>query len=174
MSKSMRTFIVVVILVLAGWWLRDHFSPRGQNTMEYHGREIKLSKHYASYEDYKDDPGNIAQSENARVQKLVMEAPIGGAYAGRPEMTEAVFSLRFPGFGLGAFGGLAADGGQLSGFSVEIPRADKVRVLLFHEQGGKELLVDDFVAPAPPSGVREENGSYLYSTKDTIRRPVKK
>jgi len=55
-----------------------------QSDIEYQGRNDQLTKYYLSFEDYKDDPDNIDPSRIKRVERLVMQAPIGHHF-GRPE-----------------------------------------------------------------------------------------
>jgi hypothetical protein len=169
--------VFVVLLVAAGYWLWERASPLGDDTIEYRGQKIKLSKRYNSYEAYKDDPGNIDPAENVRVQKLVMEAPVASSYANRKEMVTDAFEIKFPGYGLGSIGGQSADGTPISGVTIEIPRTEKDRVLLFRERGGRLELVDDFVSEAPIASAREEDGYYRFfdgAGKESLRRPVKK
>src|SRR5437762_13346553 len=45
-------------------------------TIQYQGQTIQLSKAYRDFDEYKNDPMNIAPAETARVQQLVTDAPI--------------------------------------------------------------------------------------------------
>ena len=49
---------------------------RRSDQIDYRGEKIKLTKAYADYAAYKNDPENIAPSETERVQRLVLGAPI--------------------------------------------------------------------------------------------------
>jgi hypothetical protein len=148
------------------------------SNVEYQGEKIRLAKYYFSYEDYKDDPDNIDPSENARVERLVTQAPIAHHFTDRKELARALVDVKFPGYGLGFAGKSAQPSGivlELS--SVEIPRAEKNRYLVFEEKNGSYTLIDDFVAPADPEimQVREEKGLFIYSTRAGQRlltRPV--
>lgn len=93
-------------------------------------------------------------------------------------MVGALFELKFPGYGLGFAGNSAQTGSEtLELSSVEIPRADKNRYLLFVERNGSYTLIDDFVAPSVPEimQVREENRVLIYGTRSgqtVLTRPV--
>lgn len=71
----------------------------GDNVIEYRGQAIKLSRSYYDYDDYKNDPDNLDPGEIARVQKLLIEAPIVRSFASRAEMIGALSQIRFPGYG---------------------------------------------------------------------------
>ncbi len=168
--------VVGALIAIALLWavVRRHLP----SDVEYQGEKIKLAKYYLSFEDYKDDPDNIDPSENARVERLVTQAPIGRHFADRKEMVTALFELKFPGYGLGFAGNSAqTDSQALELSSVEIPRAGKNRYILFEKQNGAYTLIDDFVAPSAPEimQVREGNGVLIYSTRSgqsVLTRPV--
>lgn len=145
--------------------------------IEYQGQKIKLSKSYSDYDDYKNDPENIHSSETARVQRLVMSAPIADTFINRLEAGTAIGQIAFPGYGSSGFRApRQADDGILIGFSVEVPRAGKARYFVFHEKDGLCKLIDDFIYPEAPglfhSVVRKEH-ELVFSTiegKEVLRR----
>lgn len=49
------------------------------SSSEYRGEQIKLTKFYLDYDNYKSDPKNIDPSEVARVQRRVSSAPSGAS-----------------------------------------------------------------------------------------------
>ena len=121
---------------------------RRSNEIDYRGEKIKLTKAYADYAAYKNDPENIAPSETERVQRLVLGAPIAQTFRSRLEASKAIGQIAFPGYGSGGFVEQSqADGTVLMGFSVEIPRASQNRYFVFHGRDGVYTLVDDFVHP---------------------------
>jgi len=173
LGRRFQVVIVVLIVLLAAWWFR---SRTGEDEMDYRGEKIKLSKKYSDFSDYKNDPENIHPSETARVQRLVMEAPITHSFSNRLDVFRATGKIQFPGYGAGSGEGQRADGSPLLAVVIEIPRAGKDRYIVFHERQGAYELVDDFVAAeiAPPFRIREEDGAYVYYTqgnKETFRRP---
>jgi hypothetical protein len=116
------------------------------DAIDYRGEKIRLTKAYADYADYKNDPKNIHPSETERVQALVLDAPIAKTFSSRLEASKAVGQIVFPGYGGGGFVEQSqADGTVLMGFSVEIPRAGKTRYFVFQGKDGVYTLVDDFV-----------------------------
>ncbi len=173
--KKIVPVVGALIAIFLLWTVVRRHLP---SDIEYQGEKIKLAKYYLSFEDYKDDPDNIDVSENARVERLVTQAPIGRHFADRKEMVTVLFELKFPGYGLGFAGSQAQpDGKALELASVEIPRANKDRYLIFEVRNGSYALIDDFVSPSVPQieRVTEESGVLIYSTRsgqNVLTRPV--
>ena len=76
---------------------------RGSNEIDYRGERIKLTKAYADYADYKNDPKNIDPSETERVQRMVLGALIAKTFGSRLEASKAIGQIAFPGYGSGGF-----------------------------------------------------------------------
>jgi hypothetical protein len=160
----------LVIAAAVGWLLLGWHQPEGRDDeIEYQGQHFKLTRAYASYDDYKQDPNNIDPAEDARVEQAVAGARIGRSYPTIEDVSTAVSDIQFPGYGLTSFGAAANSGGtSLEGFAVEIPRANKDRVVVFRGDKNRYTLVDDFVTPSE-SGilqVREESGKLIYYALD--------
>lgn len=147
--KSGVQFVAILIAVAAGGCIgRSDVSQTGEDEIEYRGERIKLTKLYSDYVDFKNDPDNIDPSEYPRVERLVCEAPIAPSFADRWQMIQAISGLAFPGYGHWQFGDKTqADGSVLSGFGIEVPHADKARILVFRSRGKDFDLIDDFVGP---------------------------
>jgi hypothetical protein len=168
----------MVAVIVALYAVRSFVLPRvlSPGDVEYRGERITLSRWYPDYDDYKNDPENIAPSERARVQGLVTTAPIARAFQARLDMLKALSSLRFPGYGSTQFGEtLQSDGTLLSGFSIEVPMANQERILVFRARDGHYSLVDDFVVPGDQfiGSVRAEGEQLVYSTRqgrEVLRR----
>jgi hypothetical protein len=69
------------------------------------------------------------------------------------------------------------DGSTLAGYAIEIPRANKERVLVFRGRNGRYALIDDFVAGEEPeiSKLQVLNGQLVYSDeegKQVLVRPL--
>jgi len=151
---------------------------RGSDEIDYRGEKIRLTKAYADYDTYKNDPENIDPSETERVQRLVLSAPIAKAFGSRLEASKAIGQIAFPGYGSGGFVEQSqADGSVLMGFSVEVPRASKERYFVFRGKDGVYTLVDDFVHPDTAGLLRSvtRRGSDLVFTsidgKEALVRP---
>jgi len=135
----------IIVLALLWFCFWDTGSPPS-NTIDYHGQTIQLSKPYTSYEDYEEDPNNIAPSETARVQELVKSAAVAKQFADRKQMIDGINDIRFPGYGLTASSETPqSDGTVLALSAVEIPRSGNSRFLLFQGKSGSYTLIDDFV-----------------------------
>lgn len=151
---------------------------RRSNEIDYRGEKIKLTKAYADFDDYKNDPENIDPSETERVQRLVLGARIAKTFGSRLEASKAIGQIAFPGYGSGGFGEQSqADGSVLMGFSVEVPRANKERYFVFQGKDGVYTLVDDFVYPDTAGLLRSviRRGNDLVFTsidgKEALVRP---
>ena len=169
----MRRKVVYLCLLVGVAALWSMMGPRPSSlppdVIEYRGERFKLTKAYTDYDDYKDDPNNIDPSEDARVERAVIHAKLSPEYVTRAKLLGAVFDLQFPGYGTTAFGEKPQpDGTVLAAFSVEIPRAEKERVLVFRGRGEVYTLIDDFVASAGERimQVRTEGGRLVYSGLD--------
>jgi hypothetical protein len=165
--KATFYLLILVASVVVLWLMQGPSFPG--NKIDYRGQQFKLSRPYLSYEDYKDDANNIDPTENARVEQAVTQAKIDKTYANRQDMVHAVFDLKFPGYGLSSFAEqILADGNSLAGFAVEIPRANKDRVLVFRGRNGAYTLIDDFVTAGDQGimQVREDGGRLVYCTLD--------
>ena len=166
--------IAVLVILFLGWWFWQH--RRDAETIGYRGERIKLSRAYYDWSDYKNDPNNIAAFETARVQKLVMEAPIAHSFSNRLDMFRASQEIAFPGYGSGSGEGVAADGSELVALTHEIPRAEKDRYIFFRGRNGHYDFLDDFVErEIGVFGIREEGGFYVYYLQDgreAFRRPM--
>jgi hypothetical protein len=160
-----RFFMVIgaVVGLLVVWYFVSKKIP---SHIEYRGQQIKLSRFYLDYDEYKNDPDNIDPSETLRVQRLVMEAPIGASLATKKEIVHAAFAIKFPGYGVGGLSDGRNGENSLDGFSIEIPRTDKDRYVTFRLESGKYVLIDDFVGPGMPllTRVRQENNTLVYSS----------
>jgi hypothetical protein len=168
---SMGVGVVLLMLGMVG-------CERRSNEIDYRGEKIKLTKAYADYDEYKNDPENIHPSETERVQRLVLGAPIAPTFGSRLEASRAIGQIAFPGYGSGGFVEQSqADGSVLMGFSVEIPRASKERYFVFQGRDGAYALVDEFVHPDTAgllrSVVRRGNDLVFTSSdgKEALVRP---
>jgi hypothetical protein len=175
MNKQKRSLILVAVTIFAiFWWLK---SARF-DVVHYQGQTIKLSKAYFDFDQYKNDPDNIAASETARVQTLVAAAPIAHSFADRRYIYGATSEIEFPGYGMGGFtSDPQPDGTELFGVSIEIPRANKERYIIFRGRNGNYEVADDFVYDETPlpSSIREEKGTYIVFDRDgreLFRRPA--
>lgn len=146
------------------------------DVVQYRGATIKLSKAYSDFDQYKNDPDNIDPSETSRVQTLVTSARIEHSYANLEDLFKATGGIRFPGYGSGVIPGQRTDGPKLFAVLIEIPRADRDRILIVRENNGRYELMDDSVeGPDLPSSIHEEKGSFVFldrQGRELFRRPT--
>src|SRR5690242_19277045 len=94
---------ILTITVIAAFNLVRHLGG-GSGTLDYGGQSFKTAKRYRSYEDYKDDPNNLDTNELIRIEKLMSEASLPSSFNSRKDFINAMFKLKFPGYGLGGIG----------------------------------------------------------------------
>ncbi len=171
----MKRALIVIGAVIALLVIWNFVSTLIPSYIDYRGEKIKLTRYYLDYDEYKNDPDNIDPSETARVQRLVREAPVNRSYASRPEMSHATFDMKFPGYGAGGLGDGRQGEGSISGLSVEIPRSDQSRYLVFQCTRGKYVLLDDFVNSEPPllMHVQREGNKLVYSSYDEKQKIIR-
>jgi hypothetical protein len=116
----------------------------GFNTVTYRGETIPLSRTYADFNAYKDDPENLPSEQIARVASLVKAAPVSPSFPSRAESMSSLTELMFPGYGFSAMNLRE----PVALFSIEIPRTDEQRYVAVTERGGSWTVVDDFVWPS--------------------------
>ena len=173
----MRRFgqLVLILVVSAVLWRGCNGAFGADDVMEYRGEKIKLSKSYSDFDEYKNDPDNIHPSETERVQRLLIGAPIERTFASRLALFRAVGQIAFPGYGTGSGASRLSDGSELLAVTIEIPRANKDRYLVFRGREGRYELIDDFVhaEASYPFEIREGDGAYIYLQrgKELFRRP---
>ncbi len=120
------------------------------DVVEYRGERIRLSRSYADFDEYKNDPDNIHPSELRRVQTLVRSAPAGLAFGCWEEVSHSALAIQFPGYGAGS---LRSDWQSLRAFTFEVPKAEEQRVIVFQPEAGGWRRIDDFVMRAAPAEV---------------------
>ncbi|MBR0850948.1 hypothetical protein JQ543_24615 [Bradyrhizobium diazoefficiens] len=174
MTRFRRLIIALGILLLSvGAVVLGHMAyveAFGSNEMDYRGEKIRLSKKYVDYDDYKNDPANLAASEIRRVEKLMTDAKVGPDFADWHDVARQLSNIKFPGYGMGSGDDVVAAGREFTVHSVEIPQVAKERYFVLEKlAGGRFRLADDFVAPrdpgsafAPISSVRLADDRLVY------------
>lgn len=152
----LRRLIVVlgVILlsvgaVVLGRWA--YVEATGTDEMNYRGEKIRLSKKYVDYDDYKNDPANLAPSEIPRVEKLMTDAQVGPDFADWHDVAHQLSNIKFPGYGMASGKDVVASGREFAVRVIEIPQVAKERYFVLEKlAGGTFRLADDFVAQCDP------------------------
>ncbi len=116
-------------------------------SVRYAGEVVRLSRSYETYEDYEADPNNIDPSEDARVERLVREAPLPRRFSTRAEAFNVIMHLKFPGYGSWGLQTERSPGQQDWAVLVfEIPRSGKDRYVAISGDAKRWTVIDDFVA----------------------------
>jgi hypothetical protein len=139
-------YIIIGLSILAflavAFWFRF-------GSVVYLGHRIWLSVLMLDYDTFKNTEGNLSESQAKRVEKLLLAAPIAKEYSSHSQLTQRIFDLVFPGYGMGSAQSKTQDGDRLLLYCVEIPTFYKDRCLLFHETSdGRFRLIDDFISPS--------------------------
>lgn len=119
------------------------------NEMEFRGQKFKLTKAYSDYDDYKNDPNNLAPEEIPRIEKIILNIRIGPVFKDMTEFIEAADECLFPGYGTSGIpdadhiGEISAP--KVFGVGIEIPRRDEDRYFFVCRYENHYRLVDDFV-----------------------------
>jgi hypothetical protein len=147
--------------------------------IEYRGQPVRLTKRYDDFDEYKNDPNNIAPEEYARVQALVKAAPVPERCADVREVIAVAGALEVPGYGTSGFGTGNTDAGlKIIGQAIEIPHANADRVLVYVSDGSGYRLADDVVLPeqAYVWDVEIRDGAIVYLNRDgrvVAKRPMR-
>jgi hypothetical protein len=155
-ERGIAVGLGIIFLTAAGLVVaRTAYVERcGIAEITYRGQQIRLAKKYIDYDDYKNDPFNLASSEIPRVEKLMTEARIGPDFVDRKDFINQVFKIKFPGYGVGPVLRVAAIGREFIVEFIEIPQVAKERYFVLERMAGGALhLIDDFVMPHDPWSV---------------------
>jgi hypothetical protein len=141
--------LIVGGVVLVRWTDVERY---GSDEIPYRGEAIRLSKKYVEYDDYKNDPNNLALSEIPRVERMMTETRIGPDFADWKDFVKQVFQIKFPGYGLGPGPKVVAADREFMVEVIEIPQVAKDRYFVLEKiAGGALRLIDDFVISNDPS-----------------------
>jgi hypothetical protein len=164
------------IIVAAGIFLSlrggdGHASDRAE--IDYRDEKFKLSKDYGDYDDYKNDPQNLNESEIPRIEKIMTQVRIGPEFADWADFTKQAFKIKFPGYGMGPGPKVAAIDREFQVAVIEIPHAGKNRYFVLEKiDSGRLLLVDDFVesggnlfSSSPISSIHFLDGKLVYTDR---------
>jgi len=119
-------------------------TPRSDEQMSevtYRGETISLSRTYADFHAYRDDPNNLPQREVPRVAALVKAAELPPRLSSRNDADDVLYKIMFPGYGLSM---LQLDK-PLALYQVEIPQSSQERIVVYGPLDGAWVLLDDFV-----------------------------
>ena len=163
------------------------------DSIEYRGHRYPLTHKYESFTRYKNDPDNLAPGQEQAIAQALTAAPINPTYPTQLALINAIGDIQFPGYGITFFGGKAQpEGKRLQAYAIEIPRAERDRLLVFRTPEptksasmddflttGPCDLLDDFVAPADAriTHVDEDGDQLVYrhsNGTEVMRRPMRK
>ena len=160
--------LIAAVLVAVATTLAGCTPMKSQTHVEYQGHKLLTSKHYADFDEYKDDPNNLPTESLRAAETLVRKAPFGPKFSSSDALVKDLFSIQFPGYG--AFFANQVGSGhdpELEIVYVEIPggRFNRYFVLSKRQNDAYEVI-EDFVAPQEPEVGRvrrAKNGALVYS-----------
>jgi hypothetical protein len=150
-----------------------YLEANGSDEMDYRGEKIRLAKKYVDYDDYKNDPANLAASEIPRVERMMTDARIGRDFASWLDVADQLNKIKFPGYGMGPGPNVVAVGREFVVKVIEMPQVAKDRYFVLEKlAGGTFRLADDFVASQDPrsafaaiSSIRLVDDRLVYSDR---------
>ena len=176
LERGLAKAIGIAGVATIGILLAQHIHTEvvGTDEITYRDTQIKLSKKYESYEDYKDDDDNISAAEIGRIEQMMTEAKIGPDFASWNDFVDQAFQINFPGYGMGPGPVVAATDRAFLVEFIEIPKTGKDRYFVLEKlNDGRLRLVDDFVAQHtgwPPylaiSSIRLIDNRLIYVDRD--------
>jgi hypothetical protein len=128
--------------------------------LEYQREIIQLARRYASFEEYRNDPHNLPESEIPRIAGLLKNAIIPARHLTRKSLEEFLLSvIMFPGYGLS----LLQMSEPVALNAVEVPQMDEDRWITAVAHGDHWLVIDDFVWPVANGAIgrAEYDGTHL-------------
>lgn len=128
--------------------------------LEYQGEIIQLARPYSSFQEYRDDPHNLPDSEIPRVAGLVRNAAMPARHSTRKALEEfLVDRMMFPGHGLS----LLQQSEPVALNAIEVPKMNEDRWVTAVRHGDHWLVIDDFVWPVAKGDIRraEYDGTRL-------------
>jgi hypothetical protein len=164
--KLIIRFILVASVVLMQC-LAAHGAERFF-AVEYLGNRIPLSRPYADFDEYKDDPKNLPVQSIRRIESIMRSTPFGQSFRNTEALSRELERVQFPGYGTFYANQLGAKlDPSLELVYVEIPGGKLNRyfaVELTNE--GPLRVVADFVASAMPeiTRVHRKNGALSFES----------
>jgi len=168
----LSVFLLLVGAVALGH--RAYVEAFGSDEIDYRGLKIRLSKKYVDYDDYKNDPANLAASEIPRIEQLMTDTQVGPDFADWHDAAGQLSNIKFPGYAMGGGADVIAVGREFTVRFVEIPQVAKERYFVLERlPGGTLRVADDFVvhrdpgsAFAPISSIRLVDDRLVYADRN--------
>src|SRR5262245_27771951 len=91
MHQILRTLVALLALAAA--------DARATTHVQYQGHTFALAKSYADFDDYKEDPDNLTDTQARLAASLVRKAAFGPRFRDGRAASDALGRLAFPGYG---------------------------------------------------------------------------
>lgn len=151
--------------------LAQSFTAHGAEqfaSVDYLGARIQLTRAYADFEEYKDDPKNLSPQSIRRVEAMMRSAPFAKAFPNTEALSRELERIQFPGYGSFYANQLGAKlDPSLELVYVEIPGGKLNRYFAVERKSNGTLqVISDFVAPASPeiTRVHRRNGVLFFES----------
>lgn len=136
--------------------------------VEYLGNRIPLTRQYANFDEYKDDPKKLSVQSIRRIESIMRSTPFGPSFPNTETLSRELERIQFPGYGTFYANQLGA---KLDPFLelvyIEIPGGKLNRYFAVEQTNeGTLRIVADFVASASPeiTRVHRKNGALSFES----------
>src|SRR5262249_25017372 len=88
----MALVVFVVCILIGNSFLIVRYVPSlfGMRSVTYQGEQVRLSKRYFKFDEYRQDPDNIDAAELERVEALVKGAKVPPTLANQADLERAI------------------------------------------------------------------------------------
>jgi len=155
MQMKLNIRLVLVASVVLMQCLVAHGAERF-GAVDYLGNRIPLSRAYADFDEYKDDPKNLPMQSLRRIESIMRSTPFGQSFPNTESLSRELERVQFPGYGTFYANQLGAKlDPSLELVYVEIPGGKLNRYFVVERTNeGTLRVVADFVASASPEITR--------------------
>jgi len=171
-----RYFFVLAILA-------QSFAANGAERfayVDYLGARIQLTRAYADFEEYKDDPKNLCADSIRRVEAMMRSVSFAQIFPNTEALSRELERIQFPGYGTFYANQLGAKlDPSLELIYVEIPGGKLNRYFAVERiSNGTLRVISDFVAAASPeiTRVHRRQGALSFESsqgKAIVTKPEK-
>jgi len=153
MKLNIRLVLVASVVLMQ--CLVAHGAERF-GAVDYLGNRIPLSRAYADFDEYKDDPKNLPMQSLRRIESIMRSTPFGQSFPNTESLSRELERVQFPGYGTFYANQLGAKlDPSLELVYVEIPGGKLNRYFVVERTNeGTLRVVADFVASASPEITR--------------------
>lgn len=143
-------------------------------SVDYLGARIQLTRAYADFGEYKDDPKSLSPQSIRRVETIMRSAPFARTFLDTEALSRELDRIQFPGYGSFYANQLGAKlDPSLELVYVEIPGGTLNRYFAVERiSNGTLRVISDFVAPASPEITRVHRRNRVLSFESSQGKAI--